>query len=157
MSSLGHPHRLTKWLSRSTNLHSQHWWASGGLHWRPHSCAERPAEGTASHYHSERWWLLPGTGCPEALLAGTWHWDWIQAQPHAWRSSAEAMLWARGEGNTHRADLNTQTYSKSQGLMITLMDQWLSWHHGQSNPRGSALINVYIHRIVRQSSLKNCK
>ncbi len=50
------------------------------------------------------------TGYPESLLAGTWRSGWIQALPHAWRSSAEAMLWAtKGDKHTH-TDIYTQTH-----------------------------------------------
>lgn len=100
-----------KYLSGSlaTNLRCPHWWVSGDLRSSPDSCAGRPAEGTASRCRWGRPWPLPGPGCPASLLAGTWHWGWLRALPHAWRSSAEAVLWATGGRQTQ-----TFTHKRSE-------------------------------------------
>lgn len=102
--------------SLATNLRCPHWWVFGDLHLSPDSCAGKPAEGTASRCHWGRPWLLPGPGCRASLLAGTWHWGWLQALPHAWRSSAEAVLWATGGRQTQTF---THKPSKSEVWRVT--------------------------------------
>lgn len=93
---------LPHFSGNSTNLRCLCWGAFVGARQTQRFCAGNPEEETAWHRHSERQWLLTGSGCSERRRGcRTWRWGSSLAQPHAWRSSAGARPSAGRETHTH--------------------------------------------------------